>query len=101
MLVVHGKERLRELLHDQEIGQAIIAPEQAAMWSRLVLDLKTGLGGKLAYLATYGEADVSVRISPDSRDPYISVGWYRGTSNDPWMVGALVRHSDGTWSVHT
>jgi hypothetical protein len=78
MLTVHNKDRLRDLMHTHG---------------------SEGLPERVAFLATYGGGDVSVSLSPSMDEPYISVTWSKG--DKPWMFGALLRHSDGTWSTHT
>ena len=77
MITVHRKTRLRELRNEYH---------------------DTNLDEQLAYLLTYGAAEMHVDLLPDERDPYVSVVWLRGDKQ--FMNGALVFHGK-EWSVHT
>jgi hypothetical protein len=76
---VTDKRRLRELRYSPEGGAELDA--------------------KLAYLLSYGDDKMQVEIRPSADEPYISVAWT--LNGEIWMIGALLRHKDGTWSVHT
>ena len=77
MITIHGKLRLRELRNEYH---------------------DTNLDEMLAYLLTYGSAEMHLDLLPDERDPYVSVVWLLGDKQ--YMNGALVLH-DREWSVHT
>ncbi|MBT8460252.1 MAG: hypothetical protein KJN60_11325 [Boseongicola sp.] len=82
MLIIHRKDRLREMLQEDKGGE---------------------LAKQIAYLASYGAAEIHCDLLPDERDPYVSVVWVRGPvdNKNVWMQGAIVGRDDGSWSVHT